>query len=125
MTLLKDFYTTIDTNEIAENRFVVTLALNAAHPIFRGHFPNNPVTPGVCMMQIIKESTEKILQQPLQLIKLSNVKFMAIINPEKNPKLFLELSISNEEDQVKVKNVTKFDQTVALKFFGEYKKVKI
>lgn len=28
-----------------------SIILNPLHPIFKGHFPDNPILPGVCMMQ--------------------------------------------------------------------------
>ena len=55
--MLKDFYTLNTLQQIAANTYLCTLTLNAEHPIFKGHFPNNPVTPGVCMMQIVKNLT--------------------------------------------------------------------
>lgn len=121
MTLLKDFYSIQDTQKINDDHYEVLIHLNKSHSIFNGHFPNNPVTPGVCMMQIIKESTENILNKKLQLTKLSNVKFMAIINPEKNAELQLKLTISELDDAIKVRNTTHFEETLALKFIGEYK----
>ena len=76
------------------------------------------------MMQIIKELTEQITQTSLLMQSLSNVKFMALINPEATPELRLELDITETEDGlVKVKNTTFFDQTVALKLGSVYKKL--
>ena len=100
----------------------LTLA-SKEHAIFKGHFPGNPVTPGVCMMQIIKELSQEILGSSLILKSSSNVKFMALINPEINPKLKLELDFTGDvETEIKVKNTTFFDETVALKLFNTYKK---
>ena len=49
---------------------------------------------------------------------------MALINPEKNPELRLELDITTtEDDLVKVKNTTYFNDTVALKLSNAYKKL--
>ena len=49
---------------------------------------------------------------------------MALINPEITPELRLELDISEGEDQtVKVKNTTSFNETVALKLGSVYKKI--
>ncbi len=121
MSLLKDFYKRLDIKELGNSVYQVKIKLNKTHNIFKGHFPNNPVTPGVCMMQIIKESVESISQKKLQLAKLTNVKFMAIINPEKNDELSLNIEINEAEDLLKVKNTTSFDETVALKFSGEFK----
>jgi 3-hydroxyacyl-[acyl-carrier-protein] dehydratase len=50
------------------------------------------------MMQIIKELTEQITGCQLVLQTLSNVKFMALINPDVTPELRLELDIIETED---------------------------
>ncbi len=121
--LLKDFYTvnSIDKNDVSNA--IVTIFINENHEVFKGHFPGNPVMPGVCMMQIIKELTEEITKSTLILKTLTNVKFMALINPFVTPELRLELEISATDDNlVKVKNTTYFNETVALKLSGVYKK---
>ncbi|RYZ75420.1 MAG: 3-hydroxyacyl-ACP dehydratase, partial [Proteobacteria bacterium] len=92
--LLENFYTVNSTEEVTDGNHTVMLRVNADHDVFKGHFPGNPVMPGVCMMQIIKELTEEVVAQPLQMQSLSNVKFMALINPEATPDLQLELNIS-------------------------------
>lgn len=121
--LLKDFYTVENIEKISDEKYNATVFLNKEHAIFKGHFPGNPVTPGVCMMQIIKELSQEILGSSLILKSSSNVKFMALINPEVNAKLRLELDFSGDLDsEIKVKNTTFFDETVALKLFNTYKK---
>lgn len=122
--LLKNFYTIVSKDEISDGNFTVRISVNAEHEVFKGHFPGNPVMPGVCMMQIIKELVEEIVGSALFMQSLSNVKFMALINPEATPDLRLELNISQTEDNlVKVKNTTYFNDTVALKLASTYKKV--
>lgn len=98
-----------------------TVRLNKDHDIFKGHFPGNPIMPGVCMIQIIKELTEEVVDKSLFLSVSSNIKFMAIINPNVNPVLHLDLSISEEGDEVKIKNVTSFGETEALKLSATFK----
>ena len=121
--LLKDFYTVNQLDKLTENKYQAQVFLNASHEVFKGHFPGNPVTPGVCMMQIIKELTQEIVGVPLQMTASSNVKFMAIINPETNPELTLELDLVGDLDsEMKVKNTTKFGDTVALKLTNTYRK---
>jgi 3-hydroxyacyl-[acyl-carrier-protein] dehydratase len=75
------------------------------------------------MMQIIKELTQEILKSSLIMTSSSNVKFMALINPEINPDLQLELEISGDlETEIRVKATTIFETTVALKLTNIYKK---
>ncbi|HSD14721.1 MAG TPA: hypothetical protein VLB74_08740 [Flavobacterium sp.] len=122
--LLKDFYTVQKLDNVSEGKYNAIVKLNNQHDIFKGHFPGNPVTPGVCMMQIIKELSQEILGSSLFMTNSSNVKFMALINPDVHPVLRLELEISgNLETEVKVKNTTSFEDTVALKLTNTYKKV--
>ena len=111
---LKDFYA-LNTLDVADNIATANITINKDHEIFKGHFPGNPVTPGVCMMQIIKELTEEVVGKKLMMQSSSNIKFMAIINPEKTPNLNLSLDITKTDEGYKVKNNTKFEDTVALK----------
>ncbi|RKS96875.1 3-hydroxyacyl-ACP dehydratase [Chryseobacterium defluvii] len=121
-TILTDFYT-LQSYEKAENgNFIANIRLNKDHDIFKGHFPGNPVTPGVCMMQIVKELTEEFTGSQLFLKSASNVKFMAIINPVETPELKLQLDIHESEGEVKVKNTTSFGETIALKMSVNYNK---
>ncbi|AMO20986.1 hotdog family protein [Flavobacterium columnare] len=121
--LLNGFYNVNQLDQLTDNKYLAQVTLNPAHEIFKGHFPGNPVTPGVCMMQIIKELLEEILHTELRMTASSNVKFMAIINPETNPELVLELDLSGDLDtEIKVKNTTKFGDTVALKLTNTYRK---
>jgi len=122
MSLLKDFYTIERFDKQTDNKYVVGIRLNPKHAIFEGHFPDNPVTPGVCMMQIVKDLTEQITTHSLFMTRSSNVKFMALINPEINPVLTLLLELQpGDEQTIKVKNVTTFGDTVALKLTNVYK----
>ena len=120
--LLKDFYK-VTNLAVADGSATAHITINKNHDVFKGHFPGNPVTPGVCMMQIIKELTEQVVNEQLFMQSSNNVKFMAIINPEVNSDLVLTLDISEDDDgNFKVKNVTKFDETVALKLSTTFRK---
>ena len=119
--LIEGLYT-ITEFEYKEQEVKAIVQLNKDHEIFKGHFPGNPVMPGVCMLQIIKELTEKAMGRSLLLTVASNIKFMAIINPNINPTLSLLISITEDGDMVKIKNMSLFDETVALKLSATFKK---
>lgn len=124
--VLKDFYKVLSEEKTTDSKYSITILVNEKHEVFKGHFPGNPIMPGVCMIQIIKELTEKITESTLMIQTLANVKFMALINPENNPELRLELDITTTEDNlVKVKNTTYFNETVALKLSNVYKKLEL
>lgn len=119
--LIPNLYIVKETIKTDDNNFKIQIELNPNHEVFEGHFPNNPIMPGVCMMQIIKEITEGFVEKDLFLSKVSNVKFMATINPFINSILDLNLNVVCENNEVKVKNSSFFDTTNALKFSATYK----
>ncbi len=118
--LIENLYEVIsfDNNDA---KVVATVTLNKDHEIFEGHFPGNPVMPGVCMIQIIKELTERAIEKTLFLSNCSNIKFMAIIDPRKSRPLTLNIEYSEIEGMVKVKNTSSFDDTLALKLSATFK----
>ncbi len=121
--LIKDFYKIKKIDQVDTNTIHVNIHLNKDHDVFNGHFPDNPITPGVCMIQTIKEIIQTQVNSLLFLNYISNVKFTALINPNINPDLILELSLIQENNTIRVKNITKFtDGTIALKCNGTFVK---
>jgi len=112
--LIPHFYSVKEFN-FTDNQLKAIIELNPEHDVFKGHFPNNPVTPGVCMLQILKELTEQATNTNLFIKECINVKFMALINPEVNAVLAITIDINQVEENFKIKASASFDQTVALK----------
>lgn len=83
MILEGDFYTI--TGAVTEPESTrATLKINPGHPIFKGHFPGQPVVPGVCMMQMVKELVETATSRPLRLHTGLELKFLSVIDPGRN-----------------------------------------
>ncbi|WP_299219027.1 3-hydroxyacyl-ACP dehydratase [uncultured Aquimarina sp.] len=112
--LIADLYK-INEDSVKDGIQTTTISLNPENDIFKGHFPGNPITPGVCTLQIIKELTENRKGCSLFMKKASNVKFMAVINPEKTPDLVITNDFTDNEEEIKVKSTVKYDDTIALK----------
>jgi 3-hydroxyacyl-[acyl-carrier-protein] dehydratase len=96
--LLNNFYT-IRSYEPAESSLKAVLEFDAAHAIFKGHFPGVPVVPGVCMMQIVKEMFEKHSGRTVRLTKVPLMKFLRLINPMQNAIVQIELVYSMIDDR--------------------------
>jgi 3-hydroxyacyl-[acyl-carrier-protein] dehydratase len=118
--LIKGLYELLSYNH-QEGHIEAKVKLNKTHKIFEGHFPGHPVLPGVCVIQMIKEFTEKALNKKLLLAVASNVKFMAVINPEKNDIINFKLDLTEVGNEIKVKNTVSFDDTLALKLSATFK----
>jgi len=105
--MLKDtFYTVLDAALPSASAIQATIRLNPAHDIFKGHFPGQPVVPGVCMLQIIKEFLEEQLQRKLQLMKAGNVKFLTVLTPEAHEIVEVRVNFESSENGILVKEAS-------------------
>ncbi|MFT3909624.1 MAG: 3-hydroxyacyl-ACP dehydratase [Ferruginibacter sp.] len=118
--LLGSFFTIADKTT-TDKKVVATLDINAQHKIFEGHFPGQPVVPGVCMMQMIKEMVEAETNNKLQLRTADHLKFLAVINPVENPSIIAELSYDNNEaGNINVSGKLYKNEVTFLKFKGSF-----
>ncbi len=114
--LRNDFYTILSKNTISENSFSATISINEKHDIFNGHFPQNPVVPGVCMLQMVKDLLEDELQKTVHLKSIGNVKFTAVVNPTQNPTLDIKITYENIEGKsYKINSIISSKEVVFLK----------
>ena len=86
----------VKADELNEN-IVALIRLNPDHPVFQGHFPGNPILPGVCTVQISKELLEKITDKELMLIKSGNIKYLGFVSPVIHPEMQFNLAIKASE----------------------------
>ncbi|MEP6610807.1 MAG: hypothetical protein ABJA76_02950 [Mucilaginibacter sp.] len=76
------------------------LCVNSESSILKGHFPRQPVVPGACMLQIVKEVLERALGYSVQLKKAGNLKFIGMIDPLVSPSVQLEMSYKIDEASI-------------------------
>lgn len=88
--LKEDFFTIISMRE-ENNSLAIILELHPGHRIFKGHFPGHPVVPGACMVQMVKEITEMVLEKRIRLKTAANIKFLVPVNPDENKILHMNL----------------------------------
>ncbi len=93
-----DFYNVISSNIKDNTSFNSVLDIDKTHAIFNGHFPDLPIVPGVCMMQIIKEQLEDHLQKIIKLQSASNIKFLSLINPAENTEIEVDVKFTTTEE---------------------------
>jgi 3-hydroxyacyl-[acyl-carrier-protein] dehydratase len=122
--LLNSFFsiTQLDYNEDSPDKLHALLELNPAHDIFKGHFPGNPVVPGVCILQMIKETLSQHFDKELIMVKGDEVKFLNIINPLVNQKIEIEFKIKHPGDEmVHISAVISHEDQMFMKFRGVFR----
>lgn len=77
----------IESEHHENGRHYYTVGLYPEHFIYKAHFPGEPITPGVCIMQMALELLEKACGMRLSLECARNIKFLKVISPEETPVL--------------------------------------
>jgi hypothetical protein len=96
MKLKNNLYKIISKEEV-NSIFNYTVELNPSCVIYQAHFPGEPITPGVCIVQIGKEVIEDLLLEQssesrrLEIIKAKNMKFLSVISPNETPILTYQI----------------------------------
>lgn len=75
----------------AQTRHSSTLRVPARHPALAGHFPGNPLVPGVVVLDAVVSAAEDWLGSPLRVTGLSKAKFVAPLRPDELARVELEL----------------------------------
>lgn len=115
--LLNDLYTISDT-QTSDNKIGCRIVFDAEHAIFGGHFPGQPIVPGVCMMEMVKELVQQQTGKQFVLRTAGNVKFLRLITPDIQP--IASISWQQNGDSYKVNASFSGDTAVLFKLDGHY-----
>ena len=63
-------------------RVAATLASRRDSTVYAGHFPGNPITPGVCMIGAVVALLSQATGHTLRLAKVNNTKYLAMMTPD-------------------------------------------
>jgi 3-hydroxyacyl-[acyl-carrier-protein] dehydratase len=101
--------------------FLAEIELDPNHPVFTGHFPGNPILPGVCTVQIIKELLEQSIHKPLRMTKAGNIKYLGFVNPATMPLLTFRLQVKTMEPScISCSATVSANEQIVCSFKGEY-----
>ena len=100
--MLENFYSVIEKN-IGNTSATFGVRFNAQHPIFRGHFPQQPVVPGACLLQMTGDLVSSVLQKNLRVMGAKNIKFLQVILPERADVMTFDLAWNESNGGYEVK----------------------
>lgn len=91
---LEDNFYKIHAIEQTENDYKIEVELLQDHPIYEGHFPVQPVVPGVCTLTIIRECIGKILSKSVSFASIKECKYVSALIPEEGLKIIINLTLA-------------------------------
>ena len=100
MLLKNDFYYIKNISQNSENQAEIEVSFNLEHRVFSAHFPDYPIVPGVCEIQIAVECISEILQQDFEMKNVKNVKFSNPIAVNNYHSVIYKLSWNETENNL-------------------------
>ena len=114
MKLNKNLYNIINKGTDGEVT-TYTISLLPSCAIYAAHFPEMPITPGVCQIQIVKELLEDHLNKALTIQGVRNAKFVSVLSPENKSIKVILSKIKLEGNQYKAHAVIADEQNTYAK----------
>jgi len=90
----------VEKLDLSDGQVSARLGINKSSAIFSGHFPNQPVVPGACTVQLVKDILCGALNADLALKKAASIKFINMITPDNSqpPYLLVTYKLSDGGD---------------------------
>ena len=121
MKLQDNLFTILSQQEV-EGLPAFQLRIHPEWPIYKAHFPGHPITPGVCIVQMVQELLQLALNRDVTLRKAKNVKYLAIISPEEVSDLtvsFTKIEVQ-EDGSLKVQAQVAAGETIYTKLSATF-----
>lgn len=111
------FYQDLKNSELSilqesDNRITATFLFKKELEFFKGHFPGNPILPGVFQVEMVKYILEKSLHFSLCLHSIKKTKFLNLIHPDRI--VGVEITINRVENVfLDVKAIVRAENVIA------------
>lgn len=114
LMLYKSFFSVEEESVQELSSFNVKVAIDKNHPVFAGHFPEQPVVPGVFALQMIKECLEQVLSQKLRYAIIGNCKFSNVMVPGEDKRFHIEGSYERQNKSILLKATVKTEDVTCI-----------
>lgn len=123
--ILKNSLYTIADKRMEGSGIFYQILLDKNHFIYKAHFPNEPITPGVCIIQVAKELLEDYLHEEYEISYIKNIKFLSVLSPLSTPSVayvFDKITILPETNECKTQVQVQQDNVLFAKLSIIFKK---
>ncbi|MES2488614.1 MAG: hydroxymyristoyl-ACP dehydratase [Pseudomonadota bacterium] len=79
------------------NEYRSSASIAADHPCLVGHFPGNPIVPGVLLLELVANAVREWQGAQAWIRKFNHVKFVGLLRPDEH----VEILLSGDSTQIK------------------------
>jgi len=116
---LNDFFT-YQLIESIQGSIKARVMINIHHPLYKGHFPKQAVTPGVALVEIIRNVLSSVLNKKLMLASAKEIKFLSPILPSQINQLDLNIEYFDTDDKIAANCILSEEDRIFAKLKGEF-----
>jgi 3-hydroxyacyl-[acyl-carrier-protein] dehydratase len=116
---LDDFFT-FQLTESGPGFAKARVTINAQHPLYKGHFPEQPVTPGVVLVEIIRQVLSSVVNKQLMMDSAKELKFMAPVIPSVVSQVNLNIEYSETNCKISANCIIADEVRTFVKLKGEF-----
>lgn len=98
--LIKDYYIIDSVLRKEDGTVCFNISLCKDSVVYKGHFPNYPISPGVCNIQMIKECAEYIVGRHLQIQYIQQCRLTTLVTPLKHHQLEVNIHLQEEDTYI-------------------------
>lgn len=118
--VFKNYYYRIVKNDISDKNGLFEIEYIQDCKVFDGHFPGNPICPGVLNMEVVRECTGKMLGCDMpRITEIRQCRFMELLTPEKTPKVSLYIEVEKDKTEYNVTATIKDGTSNCMVFKGK------
>lgn len=118
MILTNNYYKLISTHRDGMTG-VFRIVLCPDCEVYKGHFPGNPVCPGVCNIQTIKECAERLTGCRLHISSIYRCRLTAVATPTLCPELLVEISLQPVDNSYAITATISDEKRIYMNYKGE------
>lgn len=93
---MSDYYE-IQTEELSTNEGVWMVRLCADADVYRGHFPGQPIAPGACNIEMIRQLASRLLERECRLREITQCRFTHLITPTVENPLRITIQVNDSK----------------------------
>jgi len=118
---MKKVYSIIESMSDNSEEVIYMIKIDFSHQVFKGHFPERPILPGVMMCDIIRDLVSESLNTKVQLSLAKNIKFSKMISPSQCNHYRIKIKTEKNKETYSVRSSVSKDEEVYFKINAEYK----
>lgn len=110
------FYTIVGTHDTDSLHIRREIVFLMDHVIFKAHFPDNPIVPGVCTLEIIRQLVTEVVGGEIRIPTVKNMKFLNLMTPAEGKVFTFDIQlVAQSETLFSAKTTISDPETIVVK----------